>query len=59
MASFKFFNSWQYKQFENWCELNNKIPSVLLKNYMRFTVILDSDLTDSDQLSLNKQIKKV
>lgn len=57
MPAFKFFNSWQYKDFKIFCENNNLDETKLLKKYMRYTVILEADLTDSKQLSLNRQIQ--
>lgn len=59
MASFKFFNSYEFKDFKIWCENNNRNPDMMLKRLMRLTVILEADLSNEHEItiSLNKPIK--
>jgi len=53
---FKFFNSYEFKDFKVWCENHNKDETKLLKKYMRLTIIHDIDL-DSLISDYIKQIK--
>jgi hypothetical protein len=56
MASFKFFNSDEYKDFFNWCDKNNRDPTKLLKKMMRLTVIYDMDLDEYISNLMNEKI---
>lgn len=37
--------SFEFKEFEKWCEKNHKYPIKLLKIYCRMTVLKNEDLT--------------
>lgn len=51
--------SWQFNEFDKWCEKNHKEPMPLIKKMMRLCLILDEDLTDEHRvtISLNNPIK--
>ena len=45
-SGLKLKSSWEYREFEKWCEQNNRMPMKLIKKYCRFTVLYGGDLTE-------------
>ncbi len=43
---FKMKKSREWNEFQTWCDINNIIPSILIKNYMKYTVLTNTNLLD-------------
>jgi len=44
MSTMNLKKSQEWNDFELWCDRNNTYPMNLLKNYLRFTVLLNKNL---------------